>query len=597
MDPAKAKKSGKKPSGVGELTLYRVFDTTKTPSISETNPGMHKMNETADAVLDLLKDRDEVLCAFVGSTGDAIINSFQVPVQIGENVDCVVTRVDCNEWQPKVIQVKLSSSSMGARQLVGFVDAARDQFVKKRNDQLRHSLYYFDQKIVKPDNARMQYFPSKHEDPAARRDAEISNAPKALTFSKFKMQSTKTFKNLCGSSVREIERRVRFFVENRKWYEDHGMPYQLGIMLSGESGSGKSSLVRAVANMTKRHVVNVHFADITTVTQLKKLFHSDKLQVLRDDDDATSTEKLQVPIEDRVYVLEELDAIGSTVVSRDATSKIVAKSNPEEITLADLLDVFDGNLEACGRIFIITTNRPEILDGALIRPGRVDLAVRFELATSDEVAEIYDTFNDGSSTFPTDRKAELPHQKLSMAEVCDVVTQHLGDADAVVHALAKTAMDKVEGDVRRGAAARTFLDEVELAKREERCGTSLFDIAHVHAPPNPDPYPNPNPYDPPIPAQHERTFMYTSVARPMMYVRDAPVTLSNRGPQLIDGAGAHAIPVTLSNLKPNFIDGAGRVMPSSYEVDLRPTNVSNSAALPRADSSGGALQPHGLPPA
>ncbi|KAL1797139.1 hypothetical protein ACET3X_003745 [Alternaria dauci] len=60
-----------------------------------------------------------------------------------------------------------------------------------------------------------------------------------------------------------------------------------------------------------------------------------------------------------------------------------------KISLAGLLNIIDGAASSEGRVLIMTTNYPEKLDSALIRPGRVDLQVRFTLATRMQVQEIF----------------------------------------------------------------------------------------------------------------------------------------------------------------------------------------------------------------
>lgn len=59
------------------------------------------------------------------------------------------------------------------------------------------------------------------------------------------------------------------------------------------------------------------------------------------------------------------------------------------ISLSGLLNTIDGAASHEGRVLIMTTNHPEKLDPALIRPGRVDLQVRFTLATQSQTRDIF----------------------------------------------------------------------------------------------------------------------------------------------------------------------------------------------------------------
>merc|ERR1712233_296984 len=71
------------------------------------------------------------------------------------------------------------------------------------------------------------------------------------------------------------------------------------------------------------------------------------------------------------------------------------KFGVQKLTLAALLEVLDGVMEMEGRMLIITTNYPEKLDKALIRPGRIDMKVHFGAMTGENIIEMYKHyFND-----------------------------------------------------------------------------------------------------------------------------------------------------------------------------------------------------------
>merc|ERR1712004_450128 len=76
-----------------------------------------------------------------------------------------------------------------------------------------------------------------------------------------------------------------------------------------------------------------------------------------------------------------------TLIQRPDGSMMLTEEPPKNrLTLASLLEVFDGVMEMPGRIMIITTNHPDKLDKALVRPGRIDMALEFGRCTSTDVA-------------------------------------------------------------------------------------------------------------------------------------------------------------------------------------------------------------------
>jgi ATP-dependent Zn protease len=62
------------------------------------------------------------------------------------------------------------------------------------------------------------------------------------------------------------------------------------------------------------------------------------------------------------------------------------------ITLSFLLNLLDGVLETPGRLLVITSNYPEKLDSALVRPGRIDVNIRFDYASCSMIREMLQHF-------------------------------------------------------------------------------------------------------------------------------------------------------------------------------------------------------------
>jgi ATP-dependent 26S proteasome regulatory subunit len=268
------------------------------------------------------------------------------------------------------------------------------------------------------------------------------SAPRQLNFVKSPFYSNKSFANIFGREVREVEERVNFFLNNRSWYDERGIPYQLGLLLSGVPGSGKTSIIRAIANLTKRHIVNVNFANITTATQLKNLFFNEKLSVYTDST-MSNFQVLTIPLEHRIYVLEEIDAI-SDIVKQRVDGETKNEPVPDELTLGEILTVLDGTLEVPGRMVIMTSNRPEILDKALIRPGRIDVSVKFGYAKKELIVEMFESFFGGE--FPRDLIFQLPDEKLTAAEVGKVMFRNFKNPhpELVLHDLLEYSLETRE---------------------------------------------------------------------------------------------------------------------------------------------------------
>jgi hypothetical protein len=287
---------------------------------------------------------------------------------------------------------------------------------------LGDKIYYFDQKNGHSQPPRSP-ISTKSEDIYNHKQMMINTSPKQLSFTKAQYYSNKQFSNLYGDDIRYIEKRIKFFTENKEWYDRKGIPYQIGLLLSGLPGSSKSSCIKSIANMTKRHIINVNFANITTATQLKNLFYSDKISVYTDGQ-LSGTQSYYIPVDQRLYVFEEIDVAGNVLMQRCTENNPTRNGQTinDELTLMEILTILDGTMEIPGRMIIMTTNHPEVLDKALIRPGRIDVNIQFGYARANLIVEMFEGYFD--QPFPVSEIDKLPDNKLSPAEISQVLFRH-----------------------------------------------------------------------------------------------------------------------------------------------------------------------------
>ena len=144
------------------------------------------------------------------------------------------------------------------------------------------------------------------------------------------------------------------FIENEAWYIEHQVPYQLGILLYGIPGSGKTTVCKAIAQYLNRDVVAV-----STVEDLVN---------------AANT------VSDSIIVVEEIDTFG--LADRDNKYNVSETiNNAQKAKLGSVLGSLDGLISNHGRVIVMTTNHIEELDSALLRPGRIDVKIEFSNVT------------------------------------------------------------------------------------------------------------------------------------------------------------------------------------------------------------------------
>ncbi|KAF8422729.1 P-loop containing nucleoside triphosphate hydrolase protein [Tirmania nivea] len=162
-----------------------------------------------------------------------------------------------------------------------------------------------------------------------------------------------------------------------KWYSNRGLPYRRGYLLYGPPGTGKTSLSVALAGKFGLSVYAL------------------SLSVAWMNDDILSMLFSSLP-KNCIVLLEDIDACGVTREkgeagkgNADAHPKLLdhkdenSNSNAKpgaQVSFSGLLNAIDGVASKEGRALIMTTNHRERLDEALIRPGRVDLQIKFAYA-------------------------------------------------------------------------------------------------------------------------------------------------------------------------------------------------------------------------
>ncbi|HIS38692.1 MAG TPA: ATP-dependent zinc metalloprotease FtsH [Candidatus Onthousia faecavium] len=184
--------------------------------------------------------------------------------------------------------------------------------------------------------------------------------------SKAKLSSDKnkvTFKDVAGlNEEKEEVKELIDFLKNPKKFQKLGARIPKGVLLYGPPGTGKTLLARAVAGEA-----NVPFYYISG-SDFVELFVGVGASRVRD---MFQQAKRTAPC---LIFIDEIDAVG-----RQRGTGIGGGHDEREQTLNQLLTEMDGFGENEGIIIIAATNRPDVLDPALLRPGRFDRQVTVNL--------------------------------------------------------------------------------------------------------------------------------------------------------------------------------------------------------------------------
>lgn len=243
------------------------------------------------------------------------------------------------------------------------------------------------------------------------------------------VSAKKTFDNLFYTQKKELIYLLEKF-KTKTLYPSHiPMDNKLGILLYGPPGTGKTGTISAIANYLNRNVLIINFATITTITEFEEIFQKQYYK-------------------HSIFVFDEFDCLLDVLVNSnnkevcktDWSALLLAAEGDERkqiiemmkngkdsnaINIAYLLQKLDGLESAEERIIIATTNNPDKINPALLRPGRFDLKLCLGNCSKEMYCEILENYYKGESDiYKRIQNANIEEFKYSPLEIINMAMQH-----------------------------------------------------------------------------------------------------------------------------------------------------------------------------
>ena len=178
---------------------------------------------------------------------------------------------------------------------------------------------------------------------------------------------------LKGDAARAIVDDARAFLRLERWYAERGIPYRRGYLLHGAPGSGKTSLVRAVAGELRLPVYQLALSGAGV-------------------DDEAFHRLLNSTARRSVVLLEDVDAGVMASGHRSIATRAANGGGGGGLTLRGVLGALDGVGAAEGRLLFMTCRDLSALEPALIRPGRIDTRLAFEAPDAAQAKALFGHF-------------------------------------------------------------------------------------------------------------------------------------------------------------------------------------------------------------
>jgi hypothetical protein len=423
-----------------EKELFVISNKINSKIIYERNYSVNsQLNVTPDALLEFISNKKEAQYL--------LYKTFYIPVKkeeflITKDIYCKILKKDYSQnGELSLLGFEIFSYSLDIYELKTWVESITSQYEIEKMNKFGKKRFYFNEI-----NTNNEYDDS-------------------LIFSITEFHTNKTLKNIYGENIDDIKARINLFTQNEEWYSKKGIPHSFGLLLHGPPGTGKTSLIKAISKDTNRHIINFKLQEKTTQKQLFNLFHNTNIYIKNTNN---VVEKLIIPLNQRILILEDVDCLTDVVLDRkyieerrkqdentristlttqqieaeenrkkyearinNISGKVSKSSKDNEVNLSFLLNLLDGVLETPGRIIILTSNFPEKLDSALIRPGRIDLNVKLGNCSKQTIYEIFINFYDlDKSSFESRFKIDdFKNDKFSPALVQSILCNNFKDPE------------------------------------------------------------------------------------------------------------------------------------------------------------------------
>lgn len=186
-----------------------------------------------------------------------------------------------------------------------------------------------------------------------------------------------------------IQKDLQEFIKSKRWYKERGIPFRRGYLLYGPPGCGKTSFVKAIAGQIGYDVHEIQLSN-------------------RNLNDECLTTLMSTIGKKGILLFEDIDAVFAPRPKDEQensddhdgpSGKLKVREAQSSISFSGLINAIDGVASEEDYILFMTTNHIDMLDSALIRPGRIDMRQFIDYPDEQQILDFFKKFypdcNDG----------------------------------------------------------------------------------------------------------------------------------------------------------------------------------------------------------
>jgi len=219
---------------------------------------------------------------------------------------------------------------------------------------------------------------------------------------------------LAVGQMERIVEDMKLFISSEREYARKGVHWHRGYLFHGPAGTGKTSLVKALASHFGRDLYYLPMGSIRDDVELTKAFAS-------------------VP-NNSILLLEDVDSFKVTASREDQQDG--DKPVSSGISLSGFLNVLDGVMTPHGLMLIMTSNYKERLDPAIIRPGRIDVDETIGVLEGDQAERLFKAF------YGMAPKGHIRVEGIAASNCIEIMKRHLFDPTAAELEIRRSLMKK-----------------------------------------------------------------------------------------------------------------------------------------------------------